>query len=396
MKINFAVQKYTLKKGKAVFGLSNPEILLILVVAPIGMHLIFVFYFWLRSWNFTTETKPEGELRPISIIIAAKNEAENLHDNLQYFLNQDYPNYEVVVVNDGSYDSTPLILEQLQTHYAHLRVSEVPENERYKRGKKFALFCGIKASKNEFLVFSDADCRPASQNWLREMNKGFDGGKRIVLGYGAYKKQKNLLNLLIQFDTVLTALNYFSFTIAGIPYMGVGRNMGYTKSLFFEQKGYSKHIHHPSGDDDLFVNMAATDSNVGLVLSKNSLTLSKPKEDFNHWMRQKRRHASTSKLYKSSHKFLLGWGTASWYFGFLMFVFVFPFLLLKEQNIQFSMIVLGTFLVAFILRWISMGRMAQKVGEKRILYAFPLLEFIFPLLHVYFTLDGWFSKKTDW
>ncbi len=379
-----------------MFGFSHAEIILFLVVFPLGLHLLFVVYFWIRSWGFSTSSEGQTEFRPISIIIAAKNEAENLHNNLQYFLNQDYPNYEVVVVNDGSYDATSVILEQLQTHYPHLRISEVQDNEKYRRGKKLALFYGIKASKNEYLVFSDADCRPASQHWLREMNAGFNNGKRIVLGYGSYKKQKNFLNLLIQFDTVLTALNYFSFTLAGIPYMGVGRNLGYTKSLFYEQKGFSKHIHHPSGDDDLFVNMAATETNVGLVLNRSAMTISKPKEDFNHWMRQKRRHASTSKWYKTSHKLFLGWGTASWYFGLLFFVFAFPYLLLKENNATFAYIALGVWGITFLIRWISMSKMALKVGEKRIPYLFPILEFIFPMLHVYFTMDGWFSKKTDW
>lgn len=377
--------------------ISVPELLLILVCSFAGLHVLYVLIYWIRilGRKFPNQEKT-GETRPVSVIIAAKNEAKNLEENLQYFLNQDYPNYEVVVVNDGSWDETPDILEQLQQYYPHLKVSEVPENERYQRGKKFALFCGIKAASHEYLLFSDADCKPVSANWIRNMQAGFAGGRQIVLGYGAYAKQKNLLNLLIQYDTVLTALQYCTYAFAGNAYMGVGRNLAYTKSLFYEQKGFSKHIHHFSGDDDLFVNGAATPDNVSVVLAPASFTESNPKEDFNNWLRQKRRHASTGRFYKASHKFLLSWGTLSWYFCFLIFLGAFPYLLLREQDYLKSFVVLGSFLFAFGLRWLTLGNMAVKVKQKRVAWFFPLLELIFPFLHAVFTLDGLFSKKKEW
>jgi hypothetical protein len=167
------------------------------------------------------------------------------------------------------------------------------------------LSVGIKSSKYEILVLTDADCTPASPQWLATMQSYFDDSVDIVLGYGAYKKRKGFLNKLIRFETFHTALQYLSYSLAGISYMGVGRNLAYKKTLFNAHKGFSSHTRIPSGDDDLFVNEAATKKNTTINIEPDSFTYSSPKKTWSSWAQQKKRHYTTGKYYKPKHKFLL-------------------------------------------------------------------------------------------
>ena len=161
------------------------------------------------------------------------------------------------------------------------------------------------------LLLTDADCVPATEHWLYKMQDAFSNGVEVVLGYGAYKKTKGFLNKVIRFETFHTALQYFGYALAGKPYMGVGRNLAYRRDVFLRNKGFSSINHIPSGDDDLFINQVANKKNTTVVLDPDAFTLSLPKETWKEWMQQKRRHYSTGKFYKASHKFLLGLYTFS-------------------------------------------------------------------------------------
>src|SRR5690606_28466257 len=172
--------------------------------------------------------------------------------------------------------------------------------------KKYALTLGIKAAKHTHLLFTDADCKPLSKYWISEMSACFSDNKSIVLGYGSYSKvKKSLLNKLIRFETFLTAIQYFSFAKIGMPYIGVGRNMSYTKEAFFNTNGFMSHMYIRSGDDDLFINQIATAQNTEICFSIESFTESTPKKTYKEWLIQKRRHITTANHYKTKHKLLL-------------------------------------------------------------------------------------------
>ncbi|MBI3232587.1 MAG: glycosyltransferase [Bacteroidetes bacterium] len=220
--------------------------------------------------------KPLDNNQPVSVIIAARNEYLNLEKHLPSILEQDYPNYEVIVVNDCSWDQTAVLLERLQSQYPHLHIVTIHEQEKYPTGKKFAVTLGIKAAQNELLVFTDADCKPQSRKWLSLMASNFSHQKQIVLGYSPYSKQSGVLNMFIRFETMLTAMFYFSYALIKDAYMGVGRNLAYKRSLFFSVKGFASHNHIISGDDDLFVNETSTPSNVAIELRKDSFMTSEP------------------------------------------------------------------------------------------------------------------------
>lgn len=248
---------------------------------------------------------PYNPVVPVSVVICAKNEADNLRNRLVYVLEQDYPDFEVVVVNDQSTDDTEMILDEYKQKYPNLYVTEISHNAQFRQGKKLALTIGIKAAKNEWLLLTDADCIPASKNWIRTMSQYFTEGNDFVLGYGGYEERPGFLNKLIRYDAGFIALQYFTFAEAGMPYMGVGRNLAYRKSLFIKSKGFVSHSRLMSGDDDLFVNENARKRRVAVSYNPDSFTMCESKETFHQWNTQKQRHFSASERYKGSHKFLL-------------------------------------------------------------------------------------------
>lgn len=294
--------------GEVVFGL-----LILVVLIQAGYYLI-VFrklaYYKPKPKNTTQEY-------PISVIICGKNEAANLATHLPGVLVQDYATtHEIIVVNDNSTDETKYLLEHFQRQFKVLQILPLVQDAMGIPGKKFPLSMGIKSAKYEVLLLTDADCVPASERWIQQMQSGYREGIDIVLGYGAYNKKKGFLNQLIRFETFFTALQYFGFALAGQPYMGVGRNLSYKRELFLKNKGFASINHIPGGDDDLFIGKVATKKNTAIILDQEAHTVSEPPATWAAWMRQKNRHYTTAKYYKPKFKWMLGLFAAS---GFLVY-----------------------------------------------------------------------------
>jgi glycosyltransferase involved in cell wall biosynthesis len=337
--------------------------------------VIRVFYF---SFFFTRlafyKAKPKTSFRTnaVSVIICSRDEAANLAKNLPGILVQEYNStHEIIVVDDNSFDDTKYLLEGLKKEFKQLHIVELTQEAKMIPGKKFPLSIGIKTAKHEIVLLTDADCVPASEHWINSMQEVYDDETEIVLGYGPYHKKAGMLNKLIRWETFHSALQYMSYALAGTTYMGVGRNLSYKKAIFYRHKGFSAHNNVPGGDDDLFINMAATKKNVKINLDKNSFTLSNPAESFAQWKSQKNRHYTTSKYYKPMHKFLLG------LYAFSQFLF-YPALIAAcvFYNWKFSLIGLG---IVLLSQTIVYAKTMKKLGEKDL---FPL--FIFFELWMFF------------
>ncbi|MGE5350147.1 MAG: glycosyltransferase [Actinomycetota bacterium] len=294
----------------------------IILLVLLTVMLLVQSWYWLGYYRRAAFAKPgsrspQAILPPLSVVICARNEAENLAKFLPDVLRQDYPSFEVIVVNDCSEDNTDDLLGSMMNQYPHLRVSMIQKDPGFTHTKKLAMLIGIKAAKNDLLVFTDADCRPASPQWLRRVAETAASDKTdMVLGYGAYMTGKGLLNSYIRYETMFIAMQYFGMAMAGKPYMGVGRNLAYRRSFFFEKGGFGPHNHIMSGDDDLFVNRNSTPENCGLMLSHDSFTLSVPSETIADWIKQKRRHLTAASYYRKQDKlrlFLEPFSRVSWY-----------------------------------------------------------------------------------
>lgn len=287
------------------------------VAGVLGALFIYQMYFYIRHMaavvrhNRFVNKHPQPQpaaLPGVSVVVSARNEEQNITNYLHALLEQKYPEYEVIVVNDGSLDQTQSVLEEYKMKYPRLHITFVPVEARVMSSKKLALTLAVKASKYEYLLLTDADCVPESNLWIQNMVQGFLGSDQtqIVLGYSPYFPTSEGINRIIRYDTLFNGLHYLGRALAGHPYMGVGRNLMYRKSMFMQQHGFAGLLQMRSGDDDLFVNKVATKDNTQVVCTPNSLSWSIPKATFKEWIIQKRRHLSVSPHYKSSTRALLG------------------------------------------------------------------------------------------
>lgn len=354
--------------------------------------LIQTFYhlfFFSRLAFFKSKKKESRQTHPVSIVICARDEAENLADHLPGVLLQEYPTtHEVIVVNDNSVDESKYILEALQKTYKQLNPIELTQEAKMIPGKKFPLAIGVKSAKHEIILLTDADCLPASEHWISSMQDTYDDKTELVLGYGPYHKQKSLLNKLIRWETYYSALQYFSYALAGIPYMGVGRNLSYKKTLFYRHKGFSAHNNIPGGDDDLLVNIAATKENTKINIDPDSFTLSRPEKTWKQWIRQKKRHYTTAKYYKKKHRILLG------LHSFAQFLY-YPALITSAifYNIEITGIVFG-------IKWffqLPLYFMTMKKLNEKDLFPFVFLLDIWQFFYFLIFASSLFTKpRNSW
>lgn len=365
------------------------DILFFGLVAVVLFQLIFYIFIFGKFSFAKTEALPKKNI-PISVIVCAKNEAENIKKFVPLLLEQDYPTFELVLIDDASSDETRDLFEAFEKQYPNVKLVKVDNNEAFWGNKKYALTLGIKAAKYEYLLFTDADCYPTSKHWISNMSANFTMKKTIVLGYGAYEKIKNsFLNKIIRFETLLTATQYFAWAKIGKPYMGVGRNLAYKKEEFFRVRGFMDHMKIRSGDDDLFVNQAASGTNTTICFTSESFTYSEPKKTYKTWFNQKRRHVAIAKYYKGFDRFQLG------FFYMIQFLFFVLAAVLLAFQYQW-MIVTGIVVLRYMFTWISLGYAAGKLKEKDVMYWYPIIEIflIFTQLNVFIT--NIFAKPVHW
>jgi len=356
----------------------------------IAIQLFYYLFFFLRLAIYKNPKKADQMEHPVSVVICARDEAHNLVTNLPGVLVQQYSTtHEIVLVNDNSEDESKYLLEEFRKSFKNLNVVSLTQEAKMINGKKFPLSIGIKSAKYETLLLTDADCVPASEHWMRLMQDGYHDNTEIVLGYGAYKKKPGILNKLIRFETFQTALQYLSYALAGLPYMGVGRNLSYKKDVFIRNKGFSSINQMPSGDDDLFINQVANSINTAIVVDKDAHTLSEPKTTFNDWMNQKYRHYTTSKYYKAKHSILLGLYAIS---QFLIYPLLITALILTKEYI----IVASIWGTRFLIQGIILRSTMKKLNELD-LWPWYLFFDLWSIFYYLFTLPSvWKAPNKNW
>lgn len=354
-------------------------------------------YYYLRYMNGSLRINrrskkgklPLSEAKPgVSVIICARNEADNLRNYLPVILEQDYPTFEVIVINDESSDETPIILDRYARLYNNLHVTFVPEGAKIQSSKKLGLTLGVKAAKYDYLLFTDADCRPATRHWISSIVQHYTPGTEIVLGYGAYFKEKSVLNKLIQYDTFFNGLLFLGMAASGKPYMGVGRNLSYTKALFEQKKGFSGTLQLRSGDDDLFINKTATSSNTQIAIGEESVTWSEPKHTWKEWVQQKKRHLYVSPYYSTASKLRIG--TES--FSRALF-YASAILLLAMGSFYFKIAAGVALLTRFIIQLSIINASTSLYKQRKFGLGILLYDIFLPLFNLY-VLMGHNSKKS--
>jgi hypothetical protein len=164
--------------------------------------------------------------------------------------------------------------------------------------------------------------------------------------------------------------------------MGVGRNLAYRKSFFNTTAGFSRHLHLLSGDDDLFVNENATKLNTAVEFSHESHTRSAPSRTFNKWIWQKKRHLTTSPLYKARDKFLLGFEP----FSRLCFYVLLVVLLFIPGMLWWA---LGAFLIRLIAQIVIIKNTMIRLHENKLL----LYSILFDVVSLFITFVLFVSNR---
>ena len=362
-------------------------VLFIVFCACITILLFYHLYFHIRLL-FVPENGIEARATPVSIIVVANNEFDNLQSLIPKLLAQDHPQFEIILVDDRSYDETYetyLAISKTNKKLKFLRVDETPETSS---AKKFSLTLAIKAAQYENLLFIDADCNPTEQ-WAYQMSKRFNDKTEIVIGASPYSSKASFLNYLIQFETGMTALNYLSFALAKVPYMSVGRNWGFKRHLFLNNKGHHPHNKLKGGDDDLFLQKVVTNTNYTICIHPDSLVESIPKTDFNDWFEQKQRHYSVSKFYNLTSKFLLSNYLIIHLLSYILFI-----TLLFSQ--EFRLYSSAIFSFRLLLFWILAAKSFNKLTSKVEWYLIPWFEFLNSIMVITFGLNSLRARKIKW
>lgn len=361
-------------------------ILIFIIFLALQVIILVVF---LKSLAGSNQTKNSFN-NPVSLVIAARNELDNLKTLLPKLYRQSHDNFEIVVVDDRSDDGTYDYLYEENKSQPLLKVVTVKDTPNKMNPKKYALTLGIKAAKNEIILLTDADCLPESDEWIQSMTSQFgEGTTEINLGVSLYQKQKGLLNAFIRFETMSTAIQYIVLALSGLPYMGVGRNLAYKKELFLKNKGFNHHIDITGGDDDLFVNKHASGKNTAVSLGSETLIYSIPKTSWPDFFRQKIRHISVGKHYKFKHKFILGLISLT-HLGFWT-ALIFSGVLMMEPYILLSGFILRT-----LLLYLTFMTACKKFGVRFDLWGLVFLDFIFVFYYLAIGLRALFTKRVRW
>ncbi len=349
--------------------------------------------YWLVFMTPTCRQAPEYSTTrntPLSIIICAKNEAHNLPKIIPALFAQKYPKYQVIVVDDCSQDDTLDVLAELKTKYPKLYITSIPIDNKFQHGKKLAVTVGIKAAEYEHLVFIDADCVPNTENWLNEIACRYMDGKSMVIGYGKYEKLSGFLNFYIRYETFWNAVQYFGFAKNMKPFMGVGRNLSYTKTLYNDSSKFRNTYMLASGDDDLFICEKGTRENTAICYWPDSQTVSEPKHTWMEWIAQKSRHFTTSRFYPFSIKTILGTELLTRFLFYVCIVLACVF------GTELLLIVAGaTFLAREILIYITLGLSAKRMGEKALFVPAILMDILMPLIQAMVYIVGVITKSRN-
>jgi poly-beta-1,6-N-acetyl-D-glucosamine synthase len=362
----------------------------ILLLAFLAVLLVQMIYYWVffRRLAFYKPPKVSGEKLPVSVIVLARNQYNDLQRTLPVLLGQDYPEFEIVVVDDNSDDGSDEMLEKLAEQYANLRVVKLTQSLNWFKGRKFPLSLGIKSANHDVLLLTDIQFRPAGKNWISKMVATYSENIEIVLGYSTYDTPAKL-NKWLRFMAFYDGLLYLSMALSGRTFKGIGSNLSYRKSLFYRHKGFSSHYVINAGDDELFVNKTATRNNVRVQLSKDSLVKSTKPLSPLHWLKNEKIRLSIRSYFKLGHRALISIFSTSTFLFYLIFVLL---LLLKIQ----WPVVVGIFAVRLITQLVIFGMAQKKLSEKKLLLLSPFFEVILVLVDLVIWVRLLFTKKSTW
>ena len=370
--------------------LSDTQSIVFTIAMVLSLIFLSLFYgmihFRVGRWHRKNNSSGQpsvasDKLPPVSVVLTARNDAAWLKENLVYLLEQDYPNFEVVVVDYLSHDDTQFVLKLLKDYYPHLKVVPFKEDVNLFQGKKYPLSIGIKSAKNDILLLADPDCTPKNMQWLRGMVKGYaDKGTQIVLGFCGLKRTKTLLGVMQQYDNLSYSSHYLGSALIGHPYTGSGRNLSYRRSFFFKQGAFIRHYSVAGGSDDLFVYQNATGDNTAVCIDSDACLSTEPKKTFGQWHRQRLDRVSTRNWHSISSRLLEDLLPL-----FNIAFYTMAVILLINGTLPW-MVVAGLVAIKWAWQMVSFAQLCKRFDGGLAYLAAPLLEIYFILANTILVL----------
>ncbi len=347
-----------------------------------------------RQSKKTTESSSVTESPSVSVIVYSDGNSDVLREHLPAILTQNYPDYEVIVVNDGSDPETEDVLKLFSHEHKHLYYTFVPTDTQYLSHKKLALTMGIKAAKHETLLFTEASCKPLTKNWIRSMANAYAPETDIILGYCRYPENSGLMHKLVSYDLLTNGLRYLSSALAHHPFTGDGKNLSYKRHLFFEQKGYAKSLNLHAGADDLFINSIATKRNTTAVFTSESLTESDKLEDWSYYKEMKISRAATRPYYKGGRLSMLRLESLFFYIFSASGIALIVAGLMNNWILALTGVLLG--LIRLCIKSGILRRSAILLEQKPLTGWIWALEWILPAYNCYIWVYRLFKGKNDY
>lgn len=379
------------------------ELLTIETILPAASGALFltqaIYYLGLYSkihaHNKKTDTYTfSSENPPLSVIIVAKDAANELHENLPAILEQDYPEFEVIVIYDRSADDCDDALKLLEDKYTNLYHTFIPDSARYISHKKLGITMGIKASRYDWLVFTESNCHPQSNQWLRQMARNFTPGTEIVLGYSNYEKISGWFDKKITFDTLLNSMRYLGMALSGHPYMGTGRNLAYRKSLYYKQKGFLSHLNLQRGEDDLFINETSNGQNTRVETSAESIIRISIPQYKRIWREEKISYMATSRFFKGGVRYLIGFESCSRILFYITTIATIVIGILTHQWMALAIAVL-LWILRFAMQVLVFNRVSKDLGERKFYALLPVFDIMQPIWNLRFKLQRMTRKRDE-
>ena len=360
-----------------------------------------IYYFRLLKIKTDKSSPDLNDQRPISIVIATRNEHDQLRQNLPFFLDQNHPNFEVVVVIDDSDKDLVYIISEFEKLYSNLKVVSFEWSTNFFVSRKFAESVGIKSATHDRILLSHISTRPASPEWVSQMSKTLSNNKKIVIGYHTLASKISLLNAFIRFDTFFYTLRYLRATLSGHPFTASSKNLAFDRSLFYEAKGVAKFYNVNTGDEDMFVNKASTSTNTTIEINPNAFIKGQEIVSFSEWFAKKVRHRVLIREFKTFNR--LGFAIHDLFlvlFYMISFVILGCFFLSKTTvfvvPVELLMISGGIILLKLIVQWAVFKQIMGRFKERGFLLLIPVFDFMNLLILPVLLFTGLFTKRITW
>jgi cellulose synthase/poly-beta-1,6-N-acetylglucosamine synthase-like glycosyltransferase len=246
-----------------------------------------------ENLNSTRET--------VSVIVAARNEEKNIHQLLTALVNQSYSQnlYEVIIADDRSVDGTADIVNHFATKWDNVKLIRIAETAVNISPKKNALDLAIKASKNDIILLTDADCIPGKY-WIESMIATYSAETAMVAGFSSTRimdwEKASCCQKFENMDFIIMFLAAAGAISSGKYFSCSGQNLSYRRNAFEQVEGFAKIKHYVSGDDvNLMQLMRRKGLKIKFAFNKHSFVKTKSAASWIKLLNQRTRWASNLK-----------------------------------------------------------------------------------------------------